>query len=145
MNDAAPSSLAELIASRANHVLLSGRCPLSSYCPLPISLLNLPSSTGLDPKPKEVVVTIFAKGVPAKNVSINFGEQILSVTLDVPGEKKYHFQPRLFGKTRNAATLVAPAIAAGLCDTYIGHSRPCDRSKWICYSYSCNRYGNCCR
>ncbi|XP_028055268.1 uncharacterized protein LOC114259445 isoform X2 [Camellia sinensis] len=118
LNDAAPSSLAQLIASRANHVLLSGRCPLSSYCPLPISLLNLPSSARLD---------------------------LLSVTLDVPGEKKYHFQPRLFGKTRNAATLVAPAIAAGLGDTYIGHSRPCDRSKWICYSYSCNRYRNCCR
>ncbi|CAL5417731.1 unnamed protein product [Camellia sinensis] len=76
-------------------------------------------------------MTIFAKG--------------LSVTLDVPGEKKYHFQPRLFGKTRNATTLVAPAIAAGLGDTYIGHSRPRDRSKWICYSYNCNRYRNCCR
>ncbi|XP_028099839.1 uncharacterized protein LOC114299321 isoform X5 [Camellia sinensis] len=22
--------------------------------------------------------------------------------------------------------------------TYNGHPRPCDRSKWICYSYSCN-------
>ncbi|GMP96395.1 hypothetical protein CsSME_00045061 [Camellia sinensis var. sinensis] len=49
-------------------------------------------------KPEEVVVTIFAKGVPAKNASINFGEQILSVAIDVPGENKYHFQPRLFGK-----------------------------------------------
>lgn len=49
-------------------------------------------------KPEEVVVTIFAKRVPAKNVSINFGEQILSVAIDVPGENKYHFQPRLFGK-----------------------------------------------
>ncbi|XP_028077363.1 protein SGT1 homolog A-like isoform X4 [Camellia sinensis] len=49
-------------------------------------------------KPKEVVVTIFAKGVPEKNVSINFGEQIRSVTIDVPGGKKFHFQPRLFGK-----------------------------------------------
>ncbi|GMP74976.1 hypothetical protein CsSME_00032215 [Camellia sinensis var. sinensis] len=30
-------------------------------------------------------------------------------------------------------------------NTYIGHSRPCDRSKWICYSCSCNYYRNCCR
>ncbi|PSS09380.1 Protein SGT1 B like [Actinidia chinensis var. chinensis] len=49
-------------------------------------------------KPEEVVVTIFAKGVPSKNVTIDFGEQILSVEIDVPGENKYHFQPRLFGK-----------------------------------------------
>lgn len=92
-------------------------------------------------KPEEVVVTIFAKGVPAKNVSVDFGEQIvslhqfcasclslvvlyswfyyvqlfgiyicicmnltfigclqLSVSIDIPGEEAYHFQPRLFGK-----------------------------------------------
>ncbi|XP_062120307.1 protein SGT1 homolog B-like [Humulus lupulus] len=49
-------------------------------------------------KPEEVVVTIFAKGVPAKNVSVDFGEQIISVSIDVPGEDAYHFQPRLFGK-----------------------------------------------
>ncbi|KAF7138696.1 hypothetical protein RHSIM_Rhsim07G0087100 [Rhododendron simsii] len=49
-------------------------------------------------KPEEVVVTIFAKGVPAKSVSIDYGEQILSIMIDVPGEDKYHFQPRLFGK-----------------------------------------------
>jgi len=49
-------------------------------------------------KPEELVVTIFAKGVPAKNVSVDFGEQILSVMIDVPGESKYHFQSRLFGK-----------------------------------------------
>ncbi|XP_042489629.1 protein SGT1 homolog A-like [Macadamia integrifolia] len=49
-------------------------------------------------KPEVVVVTIFAKGVPSKNVSIEFGEQILSVTIDVPGEDPYIFQPRLFGK-----------------------------------------------
>ncbi|KAL7189829.1 hypothetical protein ACSBR1_039463 [Camellia fascicularis] len=29
-------------------------------------------------------------------------------------------------------------------NTYIGHLRPCDRSKWICYSCSCNCYRNCC-
>ncbi|KDP25376.1 hypothetical protein JCGZ_20532 [Jatropha curcas] len=49
-------------------------------------------------KPDEVVLTIFAKGIPAKNVTVDFGEQILSVTIDVPGEGAYHFQPRLFAK-----------------------------------------------
>ncbi|KAL9994085.1 putative CS domain, SGS domain, HSP20-like chaperone, tetratricopeptide repeat-containing [Helianthus debilis subsp. tardiflorus] len=49
-------------------------------------------------KPEEVVVTIFAKGIPANSVSVNYGEQILSVTIDVPGEDPYTFQPRLFGK-----------------------------------------------
>ncbi|XP_072999311.1 protein SGT1 homolog [Typha latifolia] len=46
----------------------------------------------------DVVLTIFAKGIPAKDVSIEFGEQILSVAIDIPGGEKYHFQPRLFGK-----------------------------------------------
>ncbi|GAV76323.1 CS domain-containing protein/SGS domain-containing protein/TPR_2 domain-containing protein/TPR_11 domain-containing protein [Cephalotus follicularis] len=49
-------------------------------------------------KPEEVVITIFAKGIPAKSVTVDFGEQILSVTIDVPGEDAYNFQPRLFGK-----------------------------------------------
>nr|BBA20396.1 suppressor of G2 allele of SKP1 [Nicotiana africana] len=49
-------------------------------------------------KPEEVVVTIFAKGIPAKNVVVDFGEQILSVSIDVPGDETYSFQPRLFGK-----------------------------------------------
>lgn len=49
-------------------------------------------------KPEEVVVTIFAKGIPAKCVVVDFGEQILSVTIDKPGEDSYNFQPRLFGK-----------------------------------------------
>ncbi|XP_071686199.1 protein SGT1 homolog B-like [Rutidosis leptorrhynchoides] len=53
---------------------------------------------GFYQKPEEAVVTIFAKGIPANNVSVNFGEQILSVTIDVPGEEPYIFQPRLFGK-----------------------------------------------
>ncbi|KAI4383143.1 hypothetical protein MLD38_009018 [Melastoma candidum] len=51
-------------------------------------------------KPEEVVVTIFAKGIPASDVSVDFGEQILSVTINVPGEDAYHFQPRLFGKIK---------------------------------------------
>ncbi|KAJ8536823.1 hypothetical protein K7X08_035224 [Anisodus acutangulus] len=49
-------------------------------------------------KPEVVVVTIFAKGVPAKNVVVDFGEQILSVSIDVPGEETYSWQPRLFSK-----------------------------------------------
>ncbi|MED6173921.1 Cochaperone protein [Stylosanthes scabra] len=49
-------------------------------------------------KPNEVVVTIFAKGIPKENVTIDFGEQILSVSINVPGEEPYDFQPRLFGK-----------------------------------------------
>ncbi|KAK6155630.1 hypothetical protein DH2020_009878 [Rehmannia glutinosa] len=49
-------------------------------------------------KPEEVVVTIFAKGIPANSVVVDFGEQILSVTIELPGEEAYHFQPRLFGK-----------------------------------------------
>lgn len=49
-------------------------------------------------KPEEIVVTIFAKRVPEKNIVVDFGEQILSVTIDLPGEEAYHFQPRLFGK-----------------------------------------------
>lgn len=49
-------------------------------------------------KPEEVVVTIFAKGIPAKNVAVDYGEQILSVSIDLPGEEPYRLQPRLFGK-----------------------------------------------
>ncbi|KAH7513867.1 protein SGT1 homolog A isoform X2 [Ziziphus jujuba] len=49
-------------------------------------------------KPNEVVVTIFAKGVPPINVTVEFGEQILNVGIAIPGEDAYHFQPRLFAK-----------------------------------------------
>lgn len=49
-------------------------------------------------QPEEVVVTIFAKGIPANNVVVDFGEQILSVRIDVSGEDTYHFQPRLCAK-----------------------------------------------
>ena len=41
---------------------------------------------------------MFAKGVPAENVVVDFGEQMLSVSIEVPGEEPYHFQPRLFSK-----------------------------------------------
>jgi len=46
----------------------------------------------------DVVLTIFAKGVPADSVVVDFGEQMLSVSIEVPGEEPYHFQPRLFAK-----------------------------------------------
>ncbi|KAK8657231.1 hypothetical protein V6N13_035482 [Hibiscus sabdariffa] len=49
-------------------------------------------------KPEEVVVTIFAKGIPRECVEVNYGEQILSVAINAPGKAAYHFQPRLFGK-----------------------------------------------
>ncbi|XWS61246.1 hypothetical protein CRYUN_Cryun07bG0109300 [Craigia yunnanensis] len=49
-------------------------------------------------KPDEVVVTIFAKGIPRECVSVDYGEQILSVAIDAPGKDAYRFQPRLFGK-----------------------------------------------
>ncbi|CAN0902868.1 Protein SGT1 homolog [Linum grandiflorum] len=49
-------------------------------------------------KPEEVVVTVFAKGVPADRVSVDFGEQILSIRINFPEEDAYHLQHRLFGK-----------------------------------------------
>lgn len=33
-------------------------------------------------KPEEVVVTIFAKGIPAENVAVEFGEQIVRTALE---------------------------------------------------------------
>ncbi|URD99164.1 suppressor of G2 allele of SKP1 [Musa troglodytarum] len=49
--------------------------------------------------PTEVVLTIFAKDIPEKYVNIDFGEQIISVTIDIPGEDTYLFQHRLFAKS----------------------------------------------
>ncbi|CAK8532589.1 unnamed protein product [Lathyrus sativus] len=48
--------------------------------------------------PQEVVVTIFAKGVSKESITVDFGEQILRVNIDVLGEDAYVFQSRLFGK-----------------------------------------------
>ncbi|CAH1421465.1 unnamed protein product [Lactuca virosa] len=59
---------------------------------------NVELPTQSSDKPEEVVVTIFAKGIAANRVSINYGEQIISVTIDVHGEDSYIFQPRFFGK-----------------------------------------------
>jgi suppressor of G2 allele of SKP1 len=42
----------------------------------------------------EVAVTVFAKGVAPEHVSVEFGEQTLSVSV----EGAYQLQPRLFGK-----------------------------------------------
>jgi suppressor of G2 allele of SKP1 len=42
----------------------------------------------------EVAVTVFAKGVAPEHVSVEFGEQTLSVSI----EGAYQLQPRLFGK-----------------------------------------------
>ncbi|XP_078431770.1 protein SGT1 homolog [Wolffia australiana] len=46
----------------------------------------------------EIVLSIYAKGIPEVHIAVEFGEQILSVSIEVPGEEPYHFQPRLFGK-----------------------------------------------
>jgi len=53
----------------------------------------------------DVVLTIFAKGVPADSVVVDFGEQMLSVSIEVPGEEPYHFQPRLFAKVLSSLLL----------------------------------------
>ncbi|MBA0707423.1 hypothetical protein Golax_019470 [Gossypium laxum] len=47
-------------------------------------------------KPEKVVVTVFAKGIPRECVKVDYGEQILSVSIEAPGKDAYHFQPRLF-------------------------------------------------
>lgn len=49
-------------------------------------------------KPNEVVVTVFAKGVSKDIVTVEFGEQFLSIIIDVPGEDNYVLQRRLFAK-----------------------------------------------
>ncbi|KAJ8432086.1 hypothetical protein Cgig2_024696 [Carnegiea gigantea] len=49
-------------------------------------------------KPEKVVVIIFAKATLVKRVTVDYREQILSVTIDIPGEEPYCLQPRLFGK-----------------------------------------------
>ncbi|KAJ8752763.1 hypothetical protein K2173_008498 [Erythroxylum novogranatense] len=49
-------------------------------------------------KPEVVVITIFAKGIPPSCVSVDYGEQILSVSINIPDQEEYHFQRRLFGK-----------------------------------------------
>lgn len=49
-------------------------------------------------KPNEVVVTVFAKGLSKDIVVVEFGEQFLSIIIDVPGEDNYVLQKRLFAK-----------------------------------------------
>ncbi|XP_034676042.1 protein SGT1 homolog A-like [Vitis riparia] len=49
-------------------------------------------------KPEEVVVTIFAKGIPENNVVVHFAVQTLSVAIEVPGVTPYYLHLRLFGK-----------------------------------------------
>uniref|UniRef100_A0A1J3FVZ0 Protein SGT1 homolog n=1 Tax=Noccaea caerulescens TaxID=107243 RepID=A0A1J3FVZ0_NOCCA len=77
--------------------------------PVPVSELDLtPAPAALPAKakfrheyyqsPGEVVVTVFAKKIPKENVNVDFGEQILSVVIEVPGEETYYLQPRLFAK-----------------------------------------------
>ncbi|XVE64298.1 hypothetical protein DITRI_Ditri07aG0089800 [Diplodiscus trichospermus] len=67
----------------------------------PVTVEALPKQTyrhEFYQKPEEVVVTIFAKGISRECVSVDYGEQILSVAINAPGKDAYNFQPRLFGK-----------------------------------------------
>uniref|UniRef100_A0A0D6R3X9 Protein SGT1 homolog n=1 Tax=Araucaria cunninghamii TaxID=56994 RepID=A0A0D6R3X9_ARACU len=48
--------------------------------------------------PKDVVVTVFAKGLSRENVSIEFGDQFLSIVIEVSGEEPFALQKRLFAK-----------------------------------------------
>ncbi|KAJ8773227.1 hypothetical protein K2173_028404 [Erythroxylum novogranatense] len=102
----------ELIAEETSH--LSKQTPevptntASFPDPQPVSDLSSQASVVPPAKPKYrhefyqkpdvVVVSIFAKGIPPSCVSVDYGEQILSVNINVPGQEEYHFQPRLFGK-----------------------------------------------
>lgn len=49
-------------------------------------------------KPNEVVVTVFAKGQSKDSVVVEFGEQFLSIIIEIPGEDNYALQKRLFAK-----------------------------------------------
>lgn len=49
-------------------------------------------------KLNEVVVTVFAKGQCKDSVVVEFGEQFLSIIIDIPGEDNYVLQKRLFSK-----------------------------------------------
>lgn len=46
----------------------------------------------------EVVVTVFVKGLSQENVTIEFGEQFLSIVIEAPGVEQYVLQNRLFAK-----------------------------------------------
>ncbi|KAL6627473.1 hypothetical protein ACP70R_031199 [Stipagrostis hirtigluma subsp. patula] len=86
---------------------------IDAKAPKPTPLAETPAATAVavpmpTDKPKyrhdyynsaaEVVVTVFAKGVAPEHVAVEFGEQTLSVSVEVPGEAPYHLQPRLFAK-----------------------------------------------
>ncbi|XVE58454.1 hypothetical protein DITRI_Ditri04bG0170700 [Diplodiscus trichospermus] len=71
------------------------------YMPDPVTVAAPPKPTyrhEFYQKPDEVVVTIFAKGIPRECVSVEYGVQRLSVAVNAPSKDAYHFQPRLFGK-----------------------------------------------
>jgi suppressor of G2 allele of SKP1 len=84
---------------------INGKAPKPMETEAPVPVVPVP---GPAEKPKyrhdfynsaaEVVVTVFAKGVAPEHVAVEFGEQMLSVSVEVPGEAAYHLQPRLFGK-----------------------------------------------
>ncbi|XP_034594413.1 protein SGT1 homolog [Setaria viridis] len=99
-NDARFAQLMKEIDSKAPKPMETDASPAAAATPVP--------ATAPAEKPKyrhdyynsaaEVVVTVFAKGVAPEHVAVEFGEQLLSVSVEVPGEVPYHLQPRLFGK-----------------------------------------------
>ncbi|KAG6555816.1 hypothetical protein Mapa_002456 [Marchantia paleacea] len=47
-----------------------------------------------------VVVTVFAKNIQLEQLSVDFGEQVLSLVIKVPDGEPYVLQKRLFGKIK---------------------------------------------
>ncbi|KAA3473462.1 protein SGT1-like protein B-like [Gossypium australe] len=66
-------------------------------------------------KPEEVVVTVFAKGIPRECVKVDYGEQILSLSIEAPGKDAYHFQPRLFRKVLHEIHVIEILIIPEKC------------------------------
>ncbi|CAL5338634.1 unnamed protein product [Camellia sinensis] len=61
------------------------------------------------------------------------------------GSECHQMLPMPTGKKCNMISCSSYCREFWCLNTYIGHPRPCDRSKWICYSYNCNCYRNCCQ
>ncbi|CAL5396429.1 unnamed protein product [Camellia sinensis] len=59
------------------------------------------------------------------------------------GSECHQMLPMPTGKKCNMISCSSYCREFWCLNTYIGHPRPCDRSKWICYSYNCNCYRNC--
>ncbi|KAL7219097.1 hypothetical protein ACSBR2_012219 [Camellia fascicularis] len=91
---------------------------------------------------------LLALGERIGNVNTGLSEDMISKCLRETKiySDRSHEEGTLHLSYKKCNKLIAPAIAAGLgvFNAYIGHPRPYDRSKWICYNCSCNYYRNCC-